>query len=292
MLNIFELTGLLSAIQAVAMVLFALFMHEAAHIIAVTYLGGRAEKIGVFPIGMRARFVGLEKLHGWERYIVYGAGSFANLVLAAWMLTVSWLSHFGVTWMETLAFYSIIICLFNLLPALPLDGGRFLHQFLANCFGILRANRFMLRCGIFVSTVLIALGLIQAVLYNYNITLFCAGVYILRQNREMKPKLHMDFFLMLEGKNASTRRHLPAKKLYVTLEMPLKYVLERLTMDYVTEIHVIQKGAAKDRPRKEYLLRENVLLAHIFAYGLHGTINDVITQQQPSPENLHLCRIP
>jgi len=251
-----------------ALVICALILHELAHIFAVNYLGGKVEKVGAFPLGIKAKFTGLEKLLAWERYIIYGAGSLANLIVAVWAFSVSRMSYFGVPWLMAFASYNIVLCVFNLVPVLPLDGGRIAHQFLSNRIGILRANRIMIRLGLCVGITLMFLGFAQVVLYNYNITLLCAGMYIKRQNRAMKPRLQMEFFKALEAKNAPARaRLMPVKMVMIHEDASVKYAIDKLTMDHLTEFYIKEK---------EYTLSERVLLEHIFTKGLQGTVKQLL----------------
>ena len=258
--------GLIDIAVSAVFAITALVLHELAHIFAVNYLGGKVERVRPFPLGLMARFRGLERLCAWERYVIYGAGSFANAVVAAWAFSVSYLSYFGVLWLERLAFFNLVLCIFNLLPVLPLDGGRILRQFLANRIGVLRANRVLLRLGAAVSLCLMILGMVQVILYNYNVTLLCAAIYIRRQNRDMKPTLQMEFFQVLAAKRERTRARLvPVKKVEISESASVKYAMERLTMDYFTEFCFYEGGA----------LHEIALIEHVLEDGVRGRVGDV-----------------
>lgn len=258
---------LISIATAVAWAITALVVHESAHVLAANYLGGKVEKVGIFPLGLRARFRGMEKLAAWERYVIYGAGSAANAIAAAWTFTVSRLSYFGIPWLEELAFFNLILCIFNLLPALPLDGGRIFHQFLSNRIGMLRANRFMIKLGLCLAYVLMALGLLQMILYSYNITLLCAGLYIKQQNRGMKPRLQLEFFQFMNAKKSPARgRLMPARRVRVTYDTTIKAALARLTPDHFTEFYIEKECRT---------VTEAALLEYILGFGMGGTVGDV-----------------
>jgi len=278
--------------------ILALIVHELAHVLAVNYLGGKVEKVGIFPFGLRARFRGLEKLHAWERYVIYGSGSCANIMVAAWTFTVSQLSYFGIPWLEELAFFNLALAIFNLLPVFPLDGGRICHQFLSNRLGMRRANRIMLKLGTCFVVALMFFGLLQVILYNYNITLLCAALYICQENKKMLPSLQLEFFQFLEAKRTPQRaRLMPIRSITIPKNASLKYILDRLTMDHFTEFYTEKKtasslpegGVAGFRlPRsgsvrnmavseiKSGSISEAALLEHIFIYGLQGTVDDII----------------
>ncbi|MCL2286968.1 MAG: site-2 protease family protein [Firmicutes bacterium] len=250
------------------MVLSALTLHELAHIVAVKYLGGQVEKIKPFPLGLSARFRGLEKLLPRERYVIYGAGSIANAVAAAWAYSVSRISYVGVPLLEEWAFFNVVLCAFNLVPILPLDGGRIFHQFLSNRIGILRANGFVTKLGFVVGIGLIILGLVQMILYNYNLTLLCAGVYIKRKNKHMKPQLQMEFFRAMAGKKF---RLLPVRPVKISADAFLKHAMGRLTADHMTEFFIEKECQS---------ISETALLEYVFANGLRGTVSDLLTGQR------------
>lgn len=263
---------MMNIIRGILLVLVALLVHEAAHILAAKYLGGYVEKIRPFMLGFSAKISGLEKLRAWERYVIYSAGAVANGVVAAWAFTVSHLSYVGVMWLEELAFYSIVLCIFNLIPALPLDGGRILKQFLSNRFGVLRANKIIVRLGQFFSIILITLGIVQMILFNYNLTLYLAGIYIWRKNKEIQPELILDFFRAMEGKTIQERaRQMPVKTLYISLDMPVQKAIERLTLD-----HFVQFTAKKEC----ISISETALLVYIFENNLVGTLEEVFARTQ------------
>jgi len=233
----------------------SLIIHELTHVFAASYLGARVEKIGILPLGLRAQFRGLEKLCAWERYVIYGAGSAANAMMAAWAFVVSYLSYFGLPWLEEFALFNLVLCVFNLTPALPLDGGRILKQFLSNRIGILRANRIMLKLGSCVSTFLLCIGFIQILLYNYNITLLCAAIYIRRQNKEMRPSLQMEFFNTLEVKKTHKRsRLIPVKSIHMPRDATIKYAMERLTIDHRAQFFVDNEYVFSEQQLVEYIL--------------------------------------
>lgn len=223
------------------------------------------EQVRPFPLGFMARFRGLEGLAAWERYVIYGAGALANIAVAAWAFSVSRLSYFGIPWLEDFAFFNLVLCIFNLLPVLPLDGGRIFRQFLANRMGVLRANRILLRMGTVFVIVFMLLGLVQVTLYNYNITLLCAALYIRKQNREMKTILQAEFFQILATKNESRRaRLMPLRKVRLPENATIKYAMERLTMDHFTRFVLAERTFS-----------EGELIEHILVNGVRGRVGDL-----------------
>ncbi|MCL2355827.1 MAG: site-2 protease family protein [Defluviitaleaceae bacterium] len=260
----------MNIVITIVLLVVSLLIHEYAHIFAVRFFGGKIERAGIFPLGFFAKARQLDTLCGWERYIIFAAGSAMNFAIAAWAVTVSRVSYVGVEWLDSLAFYNAVLGIFNLTPVLPLDGGRILLQFLGNRVGILRASRFVKRLGIVVALLFICLGVVQAVLFPFNITLFCAGVFLLRKNKNIEPELQAAFHAALAGKE-SRARTLPVRDITLPPETPIKHALERLAGDYFIVFHMNEESAEKKRP-----LREQTLIEHVFKNGMVGTIGDIL----------------
>ena len=216
-------------------VIASLIAHEFAHMAFVRVFGGQVNGFRISLAGMTAWVRGLEKLKLWQRYVVYLAGPATNALIAtgAWV-AVRFFGGWGEFW-QGLFIYNIVLCAFNLLPVFPLDGGRLMQLFLGNRMGILRANRLLLKAGPVVGWALMGLGLVQAVLYPWNITLLCAGVYIRRKNEQLPPILYWECVKALQAKD---RKHLRTKKIILPKNTTVRQAVEYLGWDYWAEIYI------------------------------------------------------
>jgi len=206
--------------------IISLLIHEFAHIAIVKAWGGQVRKFRISFMGATAWVHGLEKLKLWQRYAVYLAGPAINalIALAAWGRPGFW---------QYIFINNAVLCIYNLLPVFPLDGGRLAQLFLGNRLGILRANRLLLKGGLIIGTALMGLGVVQAVLYPWNITLLCAGIYIRRKNKQLPPQLYWEF---IQAMQAKTGRSLPVKVINLPKDMPVSKAVEYLRWDFTTHI--------------------------------------------------------
>ena len=118
------------------------------------------------------------------------------------------------------------------------------------------------------SYVFIFLGLIQVILFPYNITLLCAGIFIKQKNKNITPELTAAFHLSLDGKNSLNRaRTLPIIEIPLPRDEKIKHALERLANDYFIIFLIDGK---KERP-----LREQTLINYVFKYGITGTVEEI-----------------
>ena len=116
---------------AAALLFFAsLLLHELGHALQARRDGMTIDGITLWLFGGVARFLGMFPSAGAEFRIAI-AGPAVSLVLgvafvaAAWLLPLTASVDGVLAW---LGFTNVILLLFNLLPALPLDGGRMLRS--------------------------------------------------------------------------------------------------------------------------------------------------------------------
>ena len=218
-----------------AALVISLLTHEFAHMVFVRAFGGRVCGFRLSFLGATAWVIGLEKLKLWQRYAVYIAGPVANALLAlgAWVAARFAWGQSG--FVQAAFLYNVVLCAFNMLPVLPLDGGRLLQLFLGNRMGVLRANRILLKAGSVAGGALMALGLVQAVLYPWNLSLLCAGMFIRRKNKQLPLPLYWECIKALQAKD---RSKLPTKKIILPKDTPVFKAVEYLGWDYWAEIHI------------------------------------------------------
>ena len=119
--------------------LLSLSLHEAAHLAAARLLRVRVTELRLMPFGGAAQLGNLYALSPGTLFAIAAAGPAANLTL---MLTASALIQWGWLPGETalrLIRVNLTLMLFNLLPALPLDGGRMLYALTCRKLGRSRA---------------------------------------------------------------------------------------------------------------------------------------------------------
>ncbi|MEX1142288.1 MAG: site-2 protease family protein [Thermoleophilaceae bacterium] len=132
-------TGAYVAMAAVAAVLFfvSLLLHELGHATVARREGMDIDGIVLWLFGGVARFKGLFPSAGAELRIAL-AGPAVTVVIAAVLLALAWAVPLPagvdgvVTWLGTI---NVVLLVFNMLPALPLDGGRVLRAILWSSTG-------------------------------------------------------------------------------------------------------------------------------------------------------------
>jgi Zn-dependent protease len=155
-----------------------ILLHELGHALAARRYGIGTRSITLLPFGGLAA---LERIPSSPRkeLVIALAGPAVNVVIAAVLWPIVYLSDgFGVT----LLAINIMLVLFNLLPAFPMDGGRVLRAALATRMDHLRATRIAVIVGR-----VVAVGFVVAsVLYSNPFLILIAVVVWTQGGAELR----------------------------------------------------------------------------------------------------------
>lgn len=156
--------------------LFALaaMLHECGHLAALWLLGSRPERLSLRLSGAEIRYRGERLSYGGEVLLAL-AGPGMNLFCAC--LCTFLVRHWPVPGLYRFIGCHLTLALFNLLPALPLDGGRALQALLESRWPFAGEDITRIISG-GVGLVLALLGL-RILQINRNPTLLTAGAVIL-----------------------------------------------------------------------------------------------------------------
>lgn len=122
----------------VALVAFAsVVAHELGHALVARHLGVRVASIELHFFGGAARLIDAPRRPG-DEIAIAAAGPAVSFALGGFSLLLA--SATGAPFFGTLAWINLAIGAFNLVPALPMDGGRILRALLQPRLGHLRAT--------------------------------------------------------------------------------------------------------------------------------------------------------
>ena len=117
-------------------------LHEFGHALMARRFGIETEDITLYPIGGVARLRRLPRAPGAELLIAI-AGPAVNFAIVLLLLTLFWIglaaSPLG-PFAEELLVVNLILGVFNLIPAFPMDGGRIFRALLSGWVGRARAT--------------------------------------------------------------------------------------------------------------------------------------------------------
>ena len=140
----------LSTVLFIVLLFVCVVLHEFGHVFAARAYGIRTSDVTLLPIGGVASLERMPEKPAQE-IIVALAGPAVNLVIAAVLIgvlgarfdltEVTQMQQATATMTGRVAAANVLLCVFNLIPAFPMDGGRVLRAVLAVRLGYTRATR-------------------------------------------------------------------------------------------------------------------------------------------------------
>lgn len=216
--------------------LLALSLHEAAHGIMARGLGCRVERVQLQPFGFVAR---LERAGGWDGLAIAAAGPLFSLLMAMGCAAAKDLG--SLPFLAAFGQANLSIALLNLLPALPLDGGRMLRCLLQPYLSPRACIRVCAGLGLLAGAGLLLLGGALLIQGERNATVVIFGLFLfLAAGREFRGEKGARVDAMLRQQRAVQRgESLRVAHVGVHWSMPIATALRRTQTGAYTVIHVL-----------------------------------------------------
>jgi stage IV sporulation protein FB len=182
--------------QELLLLIAVVSIHELSHILAAKLCGMKVEKALLTPLGMAARINYTSSKNNIHEIIVHSAGPFSNIIMAGtgYLVNSYFLDNSENVSFFVLANFSILFL--NILPVLPLDGGRIFKSILLCSFGYKRTLSIFFILSRIISITLMIAGIYQLFNCWYNASLLFIGIFI--YTWMYKEKEEMQFALIRE----------------------------------------------------------------------------------------------
>ena len=181
------LVGAVTATVTIVALFLCVLLHEFGHSLVAQRLGIEIHGITLLPIGGVSNLESLPE-NPWDEVKITIAGPLVNVVLAPIFFGVGLLLGAvprvpsdlltGVGSVGQFFFYlgylNVVLAVFNLLPAFPMDGGRILRGLLATRLGVLRATEISSTIGQFFAAAFFLIGLLSG---NFLLALVAVFIY-------------------------------------------------------------------------------------------------------------------
>lgn len=209
------------------LIIFGLVLfHELAHTLAARLLGVPVINVEILPFGGVARLGGEMSVVPAKEIIVALAGPASNLLLVSLAMG---LRSYGIWSPELGPFFlqiNLMLAFFNLLPALPLDGGRILRALLASQVGVAQATLLAARLGQALAVAVAFLGLISFLNQITGLDVIIVALFVLysaTKEKKLAPYLFVRH-LTHKKEELSQAGVLPAEQLVAREDVPVKEI--------------------------------------------------------------------
>lgn len=156
---------------------FTAVIHEIGHFLASEKYGYALRNITLMPYGAIIEGNSLDISFKDEIFIAL-AGPLLNFLVAIFFIAVWWLFPITYAYTDLAVFANVSICLINLLPCYPLDGGRVILSILSLKMKRTKALKIVKILGVTISILAVSL-FIYSIFLEVNFSLLFFSLFIL-----------------------------------------------------------------------------------------------------------------
>jgi len=194
---VFIAFGGLSGVGLIGLVFASVVLHELGHALVARELGVRVSNIELSFFGGAAKMVQLPKTANHELAIA-AAGPAVSLILGGAGLGLAALTHVGLfAW---IGWTNLLLAGFNLIPALPMDGGRMLRALLTRKMDFVRATDLAVKIARGVAIAFVVIGLMGA----YQLLFLAPFLWLLGSREQVLARMMADNYVY--GRNGYSER--------------------------------------------------------------------------------------
>ncbi|HQA07280.1 MAG TPA: site-2 protease family protein [Syntrophomonadaceae bacterium] len=253
----------------VLLVLAAVLLHELAHLVAARGLRVAVQEVELLPFGGQAKIEDFTGLEPEKETIIALTGPACSLTIAAVFYFLT--PYLSLAKAEFFITINLLLGLFNLLPVLPLDGGRVLRAQLSRWQGYKKATARMARLGQIAGVALVLWGVYETFSSLTGLNIILAGAILFWSARREGQLLAYSFMRYLVNKKGDLARngHLPAQQYVSKPDTLVKTILQASSPTYYLLVVVIS-----DNHQVQGMVSEAELIECLFEKGPLATISD------------------
>lgn len=242
----------------VLLIITSILIHELGHAAVARMLGVNVMEVELLPFGGQAKIEDFTGLDPEKEIYVAAAGPVISLSLAAFL----WMAVPECSSMMTLFIrLNLFLGIFNLLPALPLDGGRILRSILSKILGYRHATRSMAAIGQVLAVGLVAGGGYLTYHEYSGANVIVIGILLFWAARREGNLLAYAFMRFLVKKKGELARHgfMEGKQMVASPDTLVKNILNQSRPSYYMTVMMIDTNGSILGVRSEAELIEGLL---------------------------------
>ncbi|MEO6776229.1 MAG: M50 family metallopeptidase [Kofleriaceae bacterium] len=221
---VFVAFGGVAGVVIVCLAFASVLLHELGHALVARRLGVRVSGIELGFFGGAAKMVELPRTANHELAIA-AAGPAVSLGLAGLGLGLGAISH--VSLFAWIGWTNLILALFNLIPALPMDGGRILRALLTRKMDFVRATEVSVKIA---RVAAIAFALFGLAYGWYQLVLLAPFLWFLSTREQMLARVMPNQYSQSAGgdRQRGSREAAPANRRYTIAQRNGRLVIEEV----------------------------------------------------------------
>jgi stage IV sporulation protein FB len=223
------------------MAYLSMLLHELGHTFTAVLFGNCISLIKISPFGLKVEIEG--KNIRTERIIIYICGPLINILLFLICVIIASTFPYHKSIFTLIAYLNISLAVFNLLPVMPLDGGRIAFELISARIGSFKAHKYIYYVTYVLSVFFIVIG---CMLVSYSIANFCLvliGIFIFGELKSFKREVAiMNMKDVIYRRSRLLKKGIyPARDLVVVKTMRMGDIIRNLDFDRFHIIHVLDE---------------------------------------------------
>ena len=256
-------------LAAQALLVFTLVLgHELAHLLTAKAYGFKVVGLELFPFGGAAYCDDLFEGRKLEESIMALAGPMFNVMLLFVAQALRWNGVWTGGLADEFVRLNFWLAAFNLIPVLPLDGGRVVRALFAEGFGFVRTTKFLARAGQWLGLLFALYGIVlwgSGKFAEGQLTFITLGGFFWFVGSKEISAAHITFLRHLTRKKEELVRKGLMRSIWLTVhtDTPLVRIVEKFTPDRYAMVSLANEkmGMAKiltETDVLEGMLREGI----------------------------------
>lgn len=254
----------------ILVILAALLIHEVAHAIMGKALGIKVLEIELLPFGGQAKLEDFTGLQPSKEIYIALAGPLISLSVAAAFYFLGLAEKYD--YVNYIIKINLLLGLFNLLPALPLDGGRILRSLLSSLKGFRRATAISASIGKILAVIITVYGAYLIYTENYGVNFVVIGFLLYWAAYREKNLLMFAFMRYLISKKGelAAQGFMSGEQMVGKKDTLIKDILQVSRPSSYMLVFLIDENNNVIGVKTEAELIE-----HLLEKGPHGTLGDL-----------------
>ena len=242
--------------------------HELGHALQAKRLGYKLDSFFIAPYGVKLNYKD-KCFDSKDEIKIALAGPMVNLVLAILAVSLWWIAPVTYVYLDEFVLQSIMLCLVNLLPCYPLDGGRIFVCLMSGKMPRKKAVKISCQLNYVFSAILFII-FIATCFYNFNPSICLFAVFLILGSIDSKfESRYVSLFFKRKIKNFSR-----VSMLCVDDNVTISSLLKHIEPNKHTIFAISRQG------KRTHLIDEEDIKALAIKYPITDKIKDVIRQEK------------
>ncbi|NLP14393.1 MAG: peptidase M50 [Clostridium sp.] len=220
----------------------SILIHEIAHIIVAVFGKRKLVSIKIFAIGLSAEIKEKDD-NRLNPLFIYISGPLSNILLALiCFITNTYYFVFSDN-MRFFIYANVALAIFNMLPVLPLDGGKIIRDILVSKIGLFKGYKYARRLSLGFAAVVFALGVLLLIAGIKNLSIILISVYMFcYQKFDKSEESLMNIKNLLYKRSRFLKKGIyPGRELVVLKSMHIADIIKSMDFDRFHIVYVVDE---------------------------------------------------